>query len=305
MAATAPDRLLRFSAVAAAVRGECVELGAAWQAVLSRHDLPPTVRDRLGELVAAALLLAATIKHDGALILQLHGDGPINLVVVECRSDGSFRATVKLDDAPIADDADFTALLNANGRGRCVVTLDGTTTGAATGHTYQGVVPLEGNSVAEVIERYMSHSEQIPTRLWLAADAGTVRGLMLQRMPATGGAVHEVDEDAWPRFTQLAATLEPAELLGTPAERLLHRLFWQERIAGSDARALRFACRCSRGKVSAMLRMLGRDEVESVLAEQGEVEVRCEFCNEAWRFDAVDCAALFVEGLAPGIQTRQ
>src|SRR5690606_12968134 len=118
-----------------------------------------------------------------------------------------------LDDAPVAEDADFTSLLNANGQGRCVVTLDGTTGGA--GHTYQGVVPLEGDSVAEVIERYMSHSEQIPTRLWLAADAGTVRGLMLQRMPATGGHAPEVDEDAWPRFTQLAATLAPAELLDT------------------------------------------------------------------------------------------
>lgn len=305
MATPVSDRLVRFSAAAASVRGECVELGTAWQEVLSRHDLPPAVRDRLGELIAAALLLAATIKHDGALILQLHGDGPIRLVVVECRSDGAFRATLKLGDAPIGDDADFTALLNVNGQGRCVVTLDGTTDGAGIGHTYQGVVPLEGDSVAEVIERYMSHSEQIPTRLWLAADAGTVRGLMLQRMPATGGRAREVDEDAWPRLTQLAATLEPAELLDTPVERLLHRLFWQERIAGSDARALRFACRCSRGKVGEMLRMLGRDEVESVLAEQGEVEVRCEFCNEAWRFDAVDCAALFVEGLAPESRTRQ
>jgi len=298
-----PDRLLRFSAAAASVRGECVELGAAWQAVLARHELPPAVGDRLGELIGAALLLAATIKHDGALILQLHGDGPVSLVVVECRSDGSFRATVKLGEAPIADDADFTSLLNANGRGRCVVTLDGTS--GDTGHTYQGVVPLDGDSVAEVIERYMSHSEQIPTRLWLAADAGAVRGLMLQRMPSAGGLAGEVDEDAWPRFTQLAATLEPAELLDTPAEKLLHRLFWQERLAGHDARSLRFSCRCSRGKVAAMLRMLGRDEVESVLDEQGVVEVRCEFCNEAWRFDAVDCAALFVEGLAPEHPTRQ
>src|SRR5690606_27892364 len=160
MTTRVPDRLLRFSAAAASVRGECVELGPAWQEVLARHDLPATVRDRLGELVAAALLLAATIKHEGALILQLHGDGAIRLIVVECQSDGSFRATVKLDDAPVADDADFTSLLNANGQGRCVVTLDGTTGGA--GHTYQGVVPLEGDSVAEVIERYMSHSEQIP-----------------------------------------------------------------------------------------------------------------------------------------------
>ncbi|MFA7504474.1 MAG: Hsp33 family molecular chaperone HslO [Burkholderiaceae bacterium] len=304
MTAPVPDRLLRFSA-AAAVRGEYVELGAAWREVLGRHELPATVGRHLGELVGAALLLAATIKHDGALILQLHGDGPVRLVVVECRSDGSFRATVKLGDEPIADDADFTALLNASGKGRCVVTLDGTAEGASTAHTYQGVVPLDGATVAEVIERYMNDSEQIPTRLWLAADAGTVRGLMLQRMPATGGQLREFDEDAWPRLTQLAATLERAELLGTPAEQLLHRLFWQERLVGSEARTLRFACRCSRDKVGAMLRMLGREEVESVLAEQGEVEVRCEFCNEARRFDAVDCAALFVDGLAPESPTRQ
>src|SRR5690606_29100724 len=247
MSTRAADRLLRFSAAAASVRGECVELGPAWREVVSRHDLPPAVRSCLGELVAAALLLAATIKHDGALVLQLHGDGPVQLVVVECRSDGSFRATVKLGDAPVPEGAGFESLLNAGGRGRCVVTLEGTADGG--GHAYQGVVPLEGGSVAEVIERYMSDSEQIPTRLWLAADADTVRGLMLQRMPAQGGRGPTVDEDAWPRFTQLAATVERDELLATPAERLLHRLFWQERPDSSDARLLRFACRCSRARV--------------------------------------------------------
>jgi molecular chaperone Hsp33 len=304
MAGTTSDRLLRFTAEAAPVRGECVELGDAWQAVVRRHDLPPAVRDRLGELVAAALLLAATIKHDGALILQVHGDGPVSLAVVECRSDGSFRATVKLRDEPIPDDAAFSALVNAHGNGRCVVTLDGSRDGAG-GHTYQGVVPLDGETVADVIERYMTRSEQIPTRLWLAADATTVRGLLLQRLPAIGGPVAGIDEDAWPRFEQLAATLESDELLAVPADRLLHRLFWQERLGGSDERALRFACRCSRGKVASMLRMLGRDEVDDIVAEQGSVEVRCEFCNEGWRFDAVDCAALFVDQPLPPNETRQ
>jgi molecular chaperone Hsp33 len=262
------DRVSRFLLRGAPVRGEIVSLDEAWREVVSRHDLPSAVRDRLGELSAASLLLAATLKFEGALVVQIHGDGPVALFVVECQTDGSYRATVKLrEDAPesIVENASLASLVNAGGTGRFVVTLD--PHGESPHHqAWQGIVPFDGDSVAEMLEHYMDRSEQLPTRLWLAAD----------------------------------------ERLELPPEEVLQRLFWQESLHAFDERGLHFACSCSRDKVVGMLRMLGRYEVDSILAERGAVEVRCDFCNELWRLDPVDCAVAFTESpeLAPASATR-
>ncbi len=346
------DTLQRFMLQGAPVRGEVVSLDAAWREVADRHAFPRSVRDRLGELCAAGLLLSASLKFDGALILQIHGDGPVSLLVVECEADGTFRATAKLREGESCpEDADLATLVNAHGRGRFVVTLDPRTD---TPHRqpYQGIVPFEGRTVAEVLERYMARSEQVPTRLWLAADDARATGLLLQRLPEEGGrapgwtpgpaddgtgpaagggpnagadpasggagggpasvgpalastpAAGE-DTDGWNRMQHLAETLTRDELLALPPETVLHRLFWQEPLRAFDARAPRFACTCSRDKVAAMLRMLGREEIESIVAEQGSVGVRCEFCNTPYEFDAIDGAELFLsEPPAPGSQAR-
>ena len=181
------DTLKRFLLQGAPVRGESVSLDAAWREVSARHDYPRAVRDRLGELCAAGLLLSASLKFDGTLILQIHGDGPVALLVVECEADGRFRATAKLrEGVTCPQEADLKTLVNANGRGRFVVTLDPRLP-AAERRPYQGIVPLEGGSVAEVLERYMARSEQIPTRLWLAADDARATGLLLQWLPQEGG----------------------------------------------------------------------------------------------------------------------
>lgn len=301
----APDSLERFLLRNAPVRGEIVSLDAAWQAVIGRHDLPACVRDRLGELAAAALLLAATLKFDGALILQIHGDGPVALLVVECDAHSRFRATVKLrEDIPVPAQATLAELVNAQGRGRFVVTLEARHGDDGT-QSYQGIVPFEGETVAQVLEHYMSRSEQVPTRLWLAADGTRASGLLLQRLPDEGGtaAAGPRDTDGWERLCHLADTLRTGELLELPPATVLHRLFWQESLHGFDRRECRFACRCSRGRVASMLRMLGRDEVDSILAERGSIEVRCEFCNLGYGFDAVDAAGLFTDApthAAPG-----
>lgn len=285
--------MLRFLLRGAPVRGEIVTLDRAWRDVVARHALPPPVRDRLGELSAAAVLLAATLKFEGSLVLQIHGDGPVSLCVVECRSDGAYRATAKLrEGAVIADDAALPALVDAQGRGRFVVTLDARA-GAADGQTWQGIVPFEGTTVSAVLERYMERSEQIPTRLWLAADHERAVGLLLQRLPGEGGQSPEPDADGWNRMRRLADTVTPAELLALPPEEVLRRLFGQESLHAFDERRYRFACRCSREKVGDMLRMLGSAEVDAILAERGDIEVRCEYCNQAYRFDAVDGIALF------------
>ncbi len=300
------DSLQRFLLRGAPVRGEIVSLDAAWLDVVNRHTLPASVRDRLGELSAAALLLAASLKFEGSLVLQIHGDGPVALFVVECDAGGSFRATVKLQDgsAMPAADATLRELVDANGKGRFVVTLDPRTRTAGR-QPYQGVVPFEGSSVAAVLERYMERSEQVPTRLWLAADERRAVGLLLQRLPTEGGRLLDTptaepgaeDEDGWGRMQQLADTITRGELLRLAPEHVIRRLFWQEPLHAFDERACRFACSCSRDKVAAMLRMLGEEEIDAIVAEQGSVAVRCEFCNLAYEFDRVDCAGLFVEGL--------
>jgi molecular chaperone Hsp33 len=294
----APDSLERFLLRDAPVRGEIVSLDAAWRQVVERHDLPACVRDRLGELAAAALLLTATLKFDGTMVLQIHGDGPLALLVVECDASGRFRATVKMrEGAEVPEDADLRALVNVGGRGRFAVTLEPREREPGQ-QPYQGIVPFEGETVAEVLEHYMQRSEQLPTRLWLAADGERACGLLLQRLPEEGGraappAQGPRDDDGWPRLCQLADTLERGELLGLPPAQVLHRLFWQERLHAFDRRGCSFGCRCSREKVGAMLRMLGREEIASILEERGTIEVRCEFCNLAYDFDAVDSAWLF------------
>lgn len=304
------DSLQRFLLRGAPVRGEIVSLDDAWLEVVNRHELPASVRDRLGELSAAALLLAATLKFEGSLVLQIHGDGPVALFVVECDAEGTYRATVKMRDAqPPAADADLRSLVDAHGQGRFVVTLVPGSTGGNR-QPYQGIVPFEGNSVAMVLEHYMSRSEQVPTRLWLAADEHRAVGLLLQRLPSDGGKAQPAppaaaapidDDDAWNRMQQLADTITRGELLRLAPEHVIRRLFWQETLHAFDERNCRFACTCTREKVASMLRMLGADEVQDIVTDQGAVEVRCEFCNLAYAFDRVDCAELFVAGVSgPG-----
>lgn len=295
------DLLTRFLLGQGEVRGQIVRLSSQWQAVVSRHTAQPGLH-RMGELCAAAQLLAASLKFDGNLILQIHGDGPIRLMVVECRPAGLFRATLKTAPAGAGTDAQasFSSLVNRNGQGRFVVTLE-PAKHSANQQPYQGIVPFEGDSVSSVLEHYMLRSEQVPSRLYLAADDQCAVGLLLQKMPDSGGSLGtaRIDQDAWPRLQMLADTLTREELLSESPERLLHKLFWQENLQTLDERPVRFACTCSREKVAAMLKMLGREEVESILAEQGEVRTQCDYCNTGYRFDAVDAAAVFIEGVMP------
>jgi molecular chaperone Hsp33 len=301
------DFVRRFLLDSSAVRGEIVSLDQSWRDVVSRQNLPDSALKVLGELSAAAVLLGATLKFDGSLILQIHGDGPIALMVVEIRSDGQLRATVKLrEDRSIAQGDSLNELVNADGRGRFAVTLDPRVR-SENRQPWQGIVPFEGTSVAQVLEHYMQRSEQLPTRLWLAADGKRAAGLLLQQLPSEGGrAVAQADPDAWNRMQKLSDTLTETELLDLPPDQILSRLFWQERLHGFKPRALQFGCSCSRDKVAGMLRMLGVAEVEDIISERGEVEVHCDFCNEPYTFDPVDCAGLFTTTApSPAPQSRQ
>jgi len=297
---TSKDILQKFIFDNAAVRGELIEISNAWREIQARHDYPKAVKSLLGEMVAAAALLSANLKFNGAIVMQIHGDGPVRLLVVECDASLRLRATAKLaPGVEVADDATLTQLLNAGGKGRFVITLDPQDKVPGQ-QPYQGVVPLDGEDIATVIENYMLRSEQMDTKLWLAADDQVARGLLLQKLPRNSAvegqvaqASEEEDLETWTRATMLGATLKREELLTTDVETLLKRLFWEETIRVFDPLQPEFHCSCSREKVGNMLKMLGREEVESALADLGELGINCDFCGKHYGFDAVDCAQLF------------
>lgn len=289
------DTLQRFLFENAAVRGELVEISETWQAVQARKEYPAPVRTLLGEMLAAAALLSANLKFDGTIVMQIHGDGPVRLLVVECDSALRLRATAKLaPDAIIADDIGLAQLVNAHGDGRFAITLDPRDKMPGQ-QPYQGIVPLDGDSVAVVIENYMLRSEQLDTRLWLAADRQVSRGLLLQKLPSEGGTGTPLadDDETWNHVVTLAATLGRDELLSTDISTLMHRLFWQETVRVFEPRHPEFHCSCTREKVGNMLRMLGQPEVDTALAELGQLAIDCDFCGQHYAFDKVDCAQLF------------
>lgn len=286
------------------VRGELIEISDAWQQVQSRRTYPAVVSAIMGEMMAAAALLSANLKFDGTIIMQIHGDGPVQLLVAECDAALRLRATAKLrEDAEISEQSGLQELVNANGEGRFAITLDPTDKQPGQ-QAYQGIVALEGESVATVIENYMMRSEQLDTRLWLAANDKIARGLLLQKLPDDGGKITPLaDADVWNRTVTLASTLNQQELLGTDIMTLLQRLYWEETVRVFDPRHPTFHCGCSREKVGNMLKMLGREEIDSALADLGKLDINCDFCGQDYLFDPVDCMQLFsLESIADAVQ---
>lgn len=297
------------------VRGMLVRLTGAWREVLKRREsvgqFPPEVRVLLGEMAAAGVLMQSNIKFNGALVLQVLGDGPVKLAVAEVQHDLSFRATAKVvGEVPAG--AQLEAMLNVHGQGRCAITLDPKDRMPGQ-QPYQGVVPLHGDQreplqkVSEVLEHYMLQSEQLDTKLVLAANDEVATGLLIQHMPIEGEAnlerqAREASDasfaDAFNRISMLAGTLTSEELLTLDAETILRRLFWEEDLRRFEPLTPSFACSCSRQRVGKMLVGLGREEVDSILAERGHVEIGCDFCGLQYSFDAVDVGGLFATGQA-------
>jgi molecular chaperone Hsp33 len=309
------------------VRGMLVRLTGAWQEILKRREAgggyPPEVMQLLGEMTAAGALMQGNIKFDGALVLQIFGDGPVKLAVAEVQADLSLRATATVT-GEVAPGAGLSELVNVNNLGRCAITLDPKDKLPGR-QPYQGVVPLFGDhkekigNIAEVLEHYMLQSEQLDTRLILAADDKVAAGLLIQRLPVKGEGNLEsqrdrdADEDQigrnedYKRIAILAGTLKREELLGLDADTILHRLFWEEKITRFVPNTPTFACSCSQERVSGMLRSLGTAEVESIIAEQGRIDVGCEFCGAHYGFDPVDAAQIFTHpaGQVPPAPTVQ
>jgi molecular chaperone Hsp33 len=291
----ATDTLHKFLFEEAPVRGELIEISDTWRQIQARHTYPKAVGTLLGEMVAAAALLSANLKFNGSIVMQIHGDGPIKLLVVECNSDLQLRATAKLvSDAVVPDDATLPQLVNMHQKGRFVITLDPKDKLPGQ-QPYQGIVPLDGDTVATVIENYMQRSEQLDTKLWLAADEYVARGLLLQKLPKEGGTatVAQHDAEAWNHIVTLGSTVRSEELLTTDIQTMMRRLFWEETIRLFDPQHPSFHCTCSREKVGGMLKILGKEEVDSALADLGSLSINCDFCGQHYEFDAVDCAQLF------------
>ena len=290
------DTLRRFIFERFPVRGYVVHLDASWRALIEHHAYPELVRDTLGEAVAATMLLAATLKFDGLLTLQMQGPGPMHLLVVQATHRMGVRGVARWRGALPAGRPSLEAL---SGGGQLTVTVENADRNAR----YQGIVPLAGERLADCFEAYFARSEQLPTRLWLAATPERAAGLLLQRLPSGASASAEElehsslsgDED-WNRVLHLAQTLTAPELAALPAGELLRRLFHEEDVRLFEPGPVYFQCTCSRERVSGILRSLGEGEVRDILAERGSVEVRCEFCNRAWQYDAVDVAGLFADG---------
>lgn len=294
------DLFKKFLLADHSTRIQVVRLTDAWQTGLAHQNYPECVQKLLGELVSASVLLASNLKFDGSLVLQLQGDGPVALIVVECTSELNIRATVTLREGHnVPAEGDLQSLLNTHGQGRFIVVLDPGKKSAGF-QPYQGIVPLDGNSVAQVLEQYMLSSEQLETRLWLAANGQCSAGMLLQKLPNHGGTASSEQAGAaaetWSRVNQLAATLSPAELLELDSDIVVHRLFWEETLLSFDPQKVVWHCPCSRERVSAMLHSLGQAEIESILQERETVDITCNFCGKPYQFDAIDCAGLFTQG---------
>jgi molecular chaperone Hsp33 len=291
------DEVRRFIVENRPVRGHWVRLESAWRDLRAHKDYPQPVRELLGQAVAASVLLAATLKFRGTLTLQLQGDGAVSLLVAQCTHDYRLRAVARFDEALVSEIASgaqrdakiFRKLVGTDGRVAVTVEADERST------RYQGIVPLSGASLAESLEAYFASSEQLPTRVLLAADGERGAGVLVQKVPAPSTADESEMQTIWEDAQRGIERLSPAELLQSPVEELLGRGFAKHDMRLFRGAPVQFECRCNHGRVTALLRALGPEEVRDVLQEQGSVTVTCEFCHRPYRYDAIDVEALFAD----------
>lgn len=302
------DKLKKFLLPDYGIRVEAVRLSNSWTQGLEHQNLPRPVYKIMGEMVAASTLLAANLKFDGSVVLQIQGDGPVSLLVVECTSKMQIRASATLKEDYVINGSDtLQSLLNTNQNGRFIVVLD-PRSGNKNMQPYQGIVPLESDTVAQALEQYMQSSEQLDTKLWLTADENQCAGLLLQRLPNYGGKAqsmsdNETQHQQWDEINTLLQTLDSDELMQTDSDTLVHRFLWQHNYANTEELEIKWHCPCSRERVASMLKMLGSKEIDSILSELKQVSVACNFCGKPYIFDAIDCATIFSDNSTVTTQT--
>lgn len=267
------DQLQRFIFDETDVRGELVGLEKAYQDLVNRHNHPAPVRQLMGEFMAAAALLSATLKFEGTMSLQAKGDGPISLMMAECTDDQDLRAIARYEDQDQWDEN------NLIGNGQLIITIE-----PKDGQRYQGIVPLEGDRLADALGYYFEQSEQLETKIWLAVDEHRASGFLLQKLPQQLNK----DSDAWDRISHLGSTIREDELLNLPNDQILHRLYHEEKVRVFDPQDLRFRCSCSKERMEKAIVQLGYDELQSILDEQAKISVDCQFCGQHYSFNQQD-----------------
>lgn len=294
MKQTDRDSLHRFLFEQLPVRGEITHLDASWRAASEQVEYPPVIRNLLGEAMAAAVLLASSLKFEGGLTLQLQGGSPLTLLVVQCSSTLNLRGIAHWEgELPESGDSLHALVGDA---ARMAVTIEQ----KERSERYQGIVPLEGDSLAKCFEDYFFRSEQLPTRLFLAAGSECAAGMLLQVLPG-----HERETDAWQHVTTLGETITSKELLELDAPNILHRLYHEDDVRLFEGSPVAFRCSCNRERIAGMLRSLGSDEVHEIVEEQGSVDVSCEFCGREYVFDKVDVEEVFAADVpSDGSRTR-
>lgn len=282
------DILHRYLFDNADVRGELVQLQDSYQQVIGSHAYPPVLQTLLGELLAATSLLTATLKFSGDISVQLQGNGPVSLAVINGNNQQQLRGIARWD-GELADDASLADLF---GQGYMVITLT-----PDEGERYQGVVALDKPTLAACVEDYFNQSEQLPTAIWLFADGKQAAGMFLQILPSQED--HNADFE---HLCQLTATIKAEELFTLEAQDVLHRLYHQEEVRLFDPIEVSFKCTCSRERSAAAIKTIDQAEVEAILAEDGKVEMGCEYCNAKYVFDAIDVAAIYANGTTSNTQ---
>lgn len=277
------DLLQRFIFDHTDIRGEISRLEQSYQQALAGHRYPEPVARLLGEFLAAAALLSATLKFEGTLTLQARSEGQIPLIMAEASSEHTLRGIAKQADA--ADSDDFHTLLD---KGTLCIIIE-----PKQGKRYQGIVALEGDNLAQCLENYFRQSEQLSTRIWLTCNSQQAAGMMLQELPASAATTPDSRARQWEHMTQLAATLTDQELLGLDFQQLLYRLYHQEQVQVFEPATLAFQCSCSQSRTLNALRTLGQEELLSIIAEQGAIDIHCEFCHQHYRFVAADIQQAF------------
>jgi molecular chaperone Hsp33 len=273
------NEIQRFSFDNTNVRGERVLLNSAYQEIIKRKQYPLSLEKLLGEFVAAIALLRDIVKIDGVLSIQAKGNGFLSTLMTECDEHQNLRGIAQWDESQ--DVPDTFSLKEVLEGGYLAITIQ-----PRNGQRYQGIVEIVGDTLSECLEQYFSQSEQLPSRVWLAANGAQCGGLFLQRLPLE--QAKEGDEDAWERFTHLASTVKEEELLGLETESLLHRLYHEEEVRLYDTKPMQFGCSCSRQRTLDAVMSLGSEEIRELLIEQGSVKVDCQFCAEKYEFTEDD-----------------
>ncbi|MCP1339207.1 Hsp33 family molecular chaperone HslO [Idiomarina sp. M1R2S28] len=267
------DQLSRYTFEEHDVRGELVQLTSSYQTLLRGHDYPAPVQELLGQMMAAVSLLTATLKFEGHIAVQLQGDGPLNFIAVNGNHNQELRGIARLKSELGATD-----LQSMIGKGQLVITLT-----PDTGERYQGVVSADADSISAMLENYFEQSEQLHTRVWLHADGEHAAGMLLQRLPATGK-----DLTGFEHLATLTNTITAKEIYTLPAEELLHRLYHEEKVHLYPSQSVSFVCGCSRERTLEALASVSPEEIQEILAEEGEIMMRCDYCLTEYRFAPAD-----------------